>query len=496
MDHVYRSFYTKNSAITAYMVDMIHPAAADRILEPCGGDGVFIDALLEYNSHLAIDTCDLNGEAVSVLKRKYAGNPAVSIRQADTLTDERFDCCARSGYYDKIIGNPPYGGWQEYDRRADLKTRYPGYYVRETYALFLLRCVSMLRDRGLLSFIIPDTFLYLHNHTALRDYLLTGTKIKEILIFPSNVFPGVSFGYSKLSIITLEKTSDREAALHNTFQVVSGLKTDGDIQRISRRRDLSGLELLTLRQSDVRNQDRHAFVLSNDGCGDILANASAVLGDLADCVTGIYTGDNKTYLALLRPTARGSGDYPLIPETDVDFACRSLTGTAASFRYIPLVKGSSGTKYKRCGHDWLINWTPAAVSHYREDKKARFQNTSYYFRTGIAVPMVKSSKINATLMEGCVFDQSIVGVFPREEAYLYYLLGFLNSDVANRLIHLINPTANNSSNYLKKLPVVLPQPEDLAQITGLVKTILETGHIGEEHKHLNAIFNRIFGLEE
>lgn len=498
MDHIYRSFYTKNSAITNYMISMIQPAASDTILEPCGGDGMFIDALLEFRNDLRIDTCDLNIEAVDILEQKYAEHAGITVRQADTLTDGLFDSYALSGYYDKIVGNPPYGGWQAYERRELLKKKYPGFHVKETYALFLLRCISMLKDTGVLSFIIPDTFLYLHYHTALRAYLLTHTRIREILIFPSKLFPGVSFMYSQLSIITVEKTAAPARALQNTFRVVKGLKEDEDLQKIRLCRDISDLETIHLKQEDVWNHDHHSFLLGSGCCMDLIADASVTLGELADCVTGLYTGNNPNYLAVLHSSVKNSKNYPVIPRSEVDFECRSPEGIDGACQYIPIVKGPSKTKYMRGGDSWLIRWTREDIAHYHRDKKARFQNSFYYFRTGIALPMVKGSRINATLMEGRVFDQSIVGVFPREEKYLYFLLGFLNSDVAEQLIHLINPTANNSSNYLKKLPVTIPAEAELEAITLLVKSLLaaDISDSGQKQKELNAYFHQLFGMEE
>ena len=45
----------------------------------------------------------------------------------------------------------------------------------------------------------------------IKDIIFSNTKIDEILIFPSKFFPGVSFGYSNLSIITLERCDKKNA---------------------------------------------------------------------------------------------------------------------------------------------------------------------------------------------------------------------------------------------------------------------------------------------
>lgn len=495
MDNIYRSFYTTNNYITKYMVSMITPTEDDRILEPCGGDGVFIDTMLEINQNFNIDTCDLNIEAVKILKNKYSDKSNIKVWQTDTLNDEIFDSYTENGYYDKIIGNPPYGGWQEYEYRDILKKKYNGFYVKETYSLFLLRCVSMLKNKGILSFIIPDTFLFLHNHTALRSYLLRNTKIKEVLIFPSKFFPGVSFGYSNLSIITVEKTDSTIDALNNVVNIIKDLKVDKDLQRIGLREDIEHLTQIKLKQKDIFDNEHHTFILNDGVLRDILTKATIKLGDIADCVTGIYTGNNQAYTGVTTIEVKNSKGYPIIDGKDIDFKWTKLTGLKDDKKYIPIVKGSSRTKYIRDSVDWVIDWRQEAIIHYNTNKKARFQNSSFYFKTGIALPMVKSSKINATLMSDMIFDQSIVGIFPKDKKYLYYLLGFMNSDIVNKLIHLINPTANNSANYLKKLPIIKPSDNDLNYVDGLIKMIIENRTYTDEHDKINSFFNKLFDIE-
>lgn len=219
------SFYTNSEDITFYMSSRLAINNGDIILEPSAGEGIFIDEILNAKKKVHIDALDINDDAISVLQKKYNDNPDVDVRKTDTLFDSQLDKYDMSqlwlkqtdtlldeqldffnstgGYYTSVIGNPPYGAWQDYERRDQLKKKYVGHYVKETYSLFLLRCISVLKLKGRLSFIIPDTFLYVNMHTKLRELLLKKTKIEEIIIFPSKFFPGISFGYSNLCIITL-----------------------------------------------------------------------------------------------------------------------------------------------------------------------------------------------------------------------------------------------------------------------------------------------------
>jgi len=105
--------------------------------------------------------------------------------------------------------------------------------------------------------------------------------------------------------------------------------------------------------------------------------------------------------------------------------------------------------------------------------KARFQNAKYYFREGIGLPMVSSKRVTAALLEKRLFDQSIVGIFSHDPGLLYYLLGFFNSSICTRLLRIINPSANNSANYVKKIPLILPSPQAVFEISELVKEIIQ-----------------------
>jgi adenine-specific DNA-methyltransferase len=183
----YQAFYTKSTPIVDYMVNKLLLMPTDKVFEPCGGDGVFIEAILDANEFANIDICELNPTSIAVLQHKFSSFQNVSIRECDTLLDNDLSFNSNfGGYYDKIIANPPYGAWQDLEKRAILKKMYSDLYAKESYALFLFRCIELLKEDGILSFIIPDTFLNLHMHKAIRKHILTKTKIVELALFPSS----------------------------------------------------------------------------------------------------------------------------------------------------------------------------------------------------------------------------------------------------------------------------------------------------------------------
>lgn len=472
MEDIYRSYYTRSDPIVRYMIKILSTDSGMTVLEPCAGDGIFVDALLSEQPNLAIDAYELNPQAFALLKSKYRSCNNIRITYEDVLTSQELELYANAGgIYDRIIANPPYGGWQSQEKRALLKKLYPGLYVKETYTLFLFRCIQLLKDSGILVFIVPDTFLNLHMHTKLRDYLLTHTKICEIALFPSSFFPGAGFGYANLAIIALQKAAARSDCLGNPFQVLTGFQSVTDLGGISK----GCATTLQFSQRQIyENLDHALLVTENLSVVHLINRPEAKIGDIAACVTGFYSGDDKRYLRAAPDITRNGARYQTIAKEAIcdNFAERShlLEGIRGTKCFIPIVKGG-GIRYFK-PDTWYMDWSVAAVADYKTNKKARLQNADFYFNFGIAVPMVSSSQVTAALLEHRLFDQSIVGIFPKDPQWIYYLLAFFNSPTCNRLIRTINPSANNSANYIKKIPFIYPSEVILEEIDTLVKAII------------------------
>ena len=500
MRDLFCSYYTNSKAITSYMAAKLDITQNDRILEPSAGECIFIDEILEKNKTGPIDALDINRQAVAILKKKYESNAAVLVRETDTLLDKQLDVLGDSGgYYSKVIGNPPYGAWQNYEKRNLLKKKYAGHYVKETYSLFLLRCISVLQLHGRLSFIIPDTYLFLNMYSRLREVLFTNTRIDEILIFPSRFFPGVSFGYSNLSIITLERCKNNEA-VHNTFRVVQGFGSPGEFALLLEKDERlpQHLQVFHFQQKDILDRDQCRMILAENKTSSLLSKGSKKLGDVADVVTGLYTGDNLRFIRSAHKDVKGAKNYAVV-EPDKVFCCTSLYGIPnVQEGYVPYIKSASRRRYVRQNEEWFVRWDRKTIEFYNSNNKSRFQNSSFYFKTGIGIPMVKSAAIRGFLMSNHVFDQSIVGIFPKDTTKLYYLLALVNSDVINGLIHAINPSANNSANYIKQLPYREPDEEILKRVNNKVQELISLEEAenydkaDDLHKELNAIIGQIY----
>lgn len=487
------SFYTESDPILTYMVKRLGVTDGDSILEPCAGDGVFIEKILDsHKEEYKVDAVDLNPKAVIGLRQKF-DTGKVCVWQADTLLDFKSDLFGQNDRrYTKIIGNPPYGAWQDTEKRDLLKELYGGY-VRETYTLFIRKCIDLLSENGRLVFIIPDTFLALHMHEDTRKKILEETKIEEILLIPSKFFPGVNFGYSNLCIISFVKT---KASEDHEVKIVSVKNSIDNLYKVAEQDYSVADNYQQLLQKEILQSEGHSFLIGgNKKIRRIIKDSEVRLGDIADCVTGFYSGDNKKYIVAEDVKVRGSKGYSVVDNSQIDFNFLKnpnlIDGVGDKQKYISFLKNAIGTIKKPT--EWYIRWDKNTVQEYKNSQVARFQNSKYYFKDGIGVPMVKSNNIHAILLEKRLFDQSVVGIFPKEKKYQNYLLGFLNSETCATVLKVINHTANNSANYLKKLPIILDK-KSIKDVDQVLEAFFRDEDKEGTLREINKIFKILYGF--
>ena len=472
---VRQAHYTTSAEIVGYMVARLDCRSEDSVWEPCGGSGELVEGILRACSKALVRVSEIDGASADALKQTYEWNPNITVVCEDALNVGSQSTSEDSVKFTRIIANPPYGAWQTPDRRAQLKKQFPGLYVRDTYGVFLAHCLNLLECGGRLVFIIPDTFLWLNRHEPLRRKLLTESTIEEIALFPSNFFPNVNFGYSGLSILSLVKEPPSRGT---SIRLIDQVRDVSVLNQLSQDRFYTGRCVVSRVKQDEIVSAAHSVVPRTASEDGIVLNCrpAQALGDVADLKTGFYSGNDRNWLRRANssvPRSKGYVDIQSDQIAEFGNGCTPpLEGIDGVRHYIPVVRGGASPFVKQT--TWYVDWSTQAIKEYRRPGKhpARFQNSRFYFRDGIGIPMVASSRLTAAWLNNRLFDQGIVGLFPRDRQLSLYLLGFLNTQLATVLLRRINGTANNSANYLKRLPIVSPSEIELAKANELISTAI------------------------
>ncbi|MDB5284123.1 MAG: hypothetical protein JWO06_3198, partial [Bacteroidota bacterium] len=118
------------------------------------------------------------------------------------------------GGFDAIIGNPPYIRSQFLDKdvKSYLVRKYvAAAYQPDTFAFFINKGLDLLRDKGLLGYIVPNGILTNHFYAKLRKFILDRTAIRIIIDLKSSVFEGASVDTSIFILQREQKENIRNA---------------------------------------------------------------------------------------------------------------------------------------------------------------------------------------------------------------------------------------------------------------------------------------------
>ena len=141
------------------------------VLEPSCGSCEYINALTKKYNHLNITGIELNKTIYDSIKELETSN--VKLYNEDYLKYESTEC------YDLIIGNPPYFVMK---KESVHKSYYKYFEGRPNiFILFIIKSITLLKENGIISFVLPKNFLNCLYYDKTRHYINKHFQILDIV---------------------------------------------------------------------------------------------------------------------------------------------------------------------------------------------------------------------------------------------------------------------------------------------------------------------------
>lgn len=187
------SYYTPDILVKA-MVDYINAKPGDIILEPSAGDGRIVEEINKYID-TEIDVIEYINEKIDNLKLKFNNKKNIKIINKDFL--DYSNKCAKK--YDLIIGNPPYINkkylseiQKEKIKDIYIKSGIKFSYFSNIWNAFLLESIKLIKNNGVIFFVLPTEFLQVKHSESLRKYIIEKFQNIEIFVFKEKVYKNLS----------------------------------------------------------------------------------------------------------------------------------------------------------------------------------------------------------------------------------------------------------------------------------------------------------------
>lgn len=448
---------------------------ASNLLEPSGGDGVFVSSALikEFLKPKQITVWDINAETEKNIKALGVDN--VFIKDTLLETELNDNLLPYKETFTHIIGNPPYLNKQSaYIKKNKIKLKKVFNLIgaNDTYAMFIYLCCNLLKKDGQLCFIVSDTFLTLGIHKKLRKFLLENYTINEITLCQKDLFKDTGASVNTCIIYLRNKKP-----CHNDYIIFNDCRDNKIGDYAGKKIKLEQEEMLTYPD----------YIFGFTGNVELLKKIGSFqkLTEFLEGGLGMHTTDNNKFLGVIdyNGIQYADGGLPKIPINEIN------TG---GWRFYHK-KGGNNKYYMPAEH--CIKWDNNSISNYKIPKTININEN----RQGIIVSGI-SSELSARLAtQGAMWESNKAFCFFPKNPKKYspeFFIGILNSKVYSDIAKLLNHTVSLQIRDIKKLPFFEFKDKDTETISIISKKIIDKLKINleynfsEEQKQINEIINK------
>lgn len=334
--------------------------------------------------------------------------------------------------FDVVIGNPPYVRPHNLDEHIKRYLWSESLTVKakgDLYAAFIEQGIKLLKEGGLVSFIVPHTWLSLESFEDLRKFILDHCNIKSITSTPSKVFKGAQVE----TLIFVFQKCDSERKRKNNIVSIFRMSYDGTVTKIGSRKQSFYYTSKIFDTSIGSNMD---ILEKIDSC-DIK------LGNLVEFFYGLKTADDEKFLTF---NPKNQNEY------------KKLLRRSNFSRYIVKFAGE------------YVYYKPDLMK--KNKKTARPGESKRFEEPKIIIMDIAKTLISTYDDQGYYIKDALILKPKIKTIDLKYIVALINSKLINFYYHQKFKVLSVAKNAFLDLPIIVASKEQQKEISNLVSKMI------------------------
>lgn len=352
--------------------------------------------------------------------------------------------------YAAVVTNPPYLNKMDTLLKKYVSDNYASC-KSDLFSVFMYRNFDFCIKDGYSGFMTPFVWMFIKSYEELRKFIIEQKSITTLIQFKYSAFEEATV---PICSFVMKNAKNNEDGLY--FRLVD-FKGGMEVQK--------GKVLEALDNADIgyfyeANQDNFTKIPGSPIAywvseAFIKAFDNDTISDYGFAGIGMRTGDNERFLR----------KWYEVNESNMILNCTSRNKQIESYKkWVPYNKGGEYRKWYG-NNEYLVNWFNDGFEIKENTKRVypqlgdnlgwKISNEQYYYKKGITWTGVSSGTFSCRCYEeGFIFDSGANGLFANIVEDRYYLAAFLNTNLSNIILNVMNPTINTGSGTVGKLPLV------------------------------------------
>lgn len=452
-----RRFFTRGIQPQIYEIIESNNADKSSIEYFCGNDSEIkkdITSLLdtlkdakEYGSILQMPEVDFD----KINQRFIQVTDEISMYNTYILGEFKSIICPAylmSKKYAVVATNPPYLNKYDATLKGYINANYKDY-AGDLFSVFVYRNFGYCQDGGYSSFMTPMVWMFIKLYSKLREYVLKNKSITSLIQMEYSAYEEATVPICAFVLCNENAQMPVLAIKLSDFKGGMDVQKEKTLEAIKQTKCDYFYEMQQNRLERIPGMPIAYWVSENY----VELFEKNKIGDYAISDGQTKTGDNNKYLRFIwEPSAKkvGKGN-----------------------KWVFHVKGGAFRRWYG-NIDTVIDWSDEARKHYREDHVARIAPEYIWFRRGVSWNLITSYEKFAVrlLRDSDTFNLAAPSVFFDDDDMTTYVLGFMNSKVAEVGIRMLNPTLNTNIGDIMAQPLVYEKDMAIKRVNPLINTCI------------------------
>jgi type II restriction/modification system DNA methylase subunit YeeA len=343
--------------------------------------------------------------------------------------------------YHVVIANPPYMGGKGMNQELSkwAKNNYPDT-KSDLFAMFIKRCLELSIEKGMVSMVTMQSWMFLSSFEKFRQFLLNTSTILSMAHIGTRGFDSIGGEVVSTTAFVLEKFKQHE------FKGGFARLVDG--------------------KSEAEKEKSLLEAVQNPDCGWFYRACSEDFKKIPGCPVAYWASENvkkifvsqkllSEYFELCQGLSTSDNNRFIRFWYEVKKNKISILNSSnKNPKWFPLNKGGGFRKWYGNNLD-IINWEDNGEELKRLQPKSVIRNSNKYLKSGVTWGKITSALFSARITSnGYLFSDAGMKAFCENDNHLLNLVGLFCSKITSHLLSMLSETLNFEQGNISRIPYI------------------------------------------